>query len=171
MKIRHAGRKQLEAYSVKLDDCTVILSGIPERVISPNEMNYSFLQTGPNLAPTIELGWETGWKTRLPICFVKSGASIVSFPIGKFLQNIFAYNLMKMIKIITYSECMKGEARRFCFSRGKIQRKRKIFNGEGAAGVSSPDTRFRGLVSTWAERWSRVVRVREDREVIRSSHR
>lgn len=60
MKIRHAGRKQLEAYSVKLDDCTVILSGIPERVISPNEMNYSFLQTGPNLAPTIELGWETG---------------------------------------------------------------------------------------------------------------
>lgn len=36
------------------------LSGIPERVISPNEMNYSFLQTGPNLAPTIELGWETG---------------------------------------------------------------------------------------------------------------
>lgn len=57
MKIRHAGRKQLEAYSVKLDDCTVILSGIPERVISPNEMNYSFLQTRPNFNSQLELGW------------------------------------------------------------------------------------------------------------------
>lgn len=56
MKTRHAdGEEAIRGVfreARRLHGHPLRLSGIPERVISPNEMNYSFLQTGPNLAPT-----------------------------------------------------------------------------------------------------------------------